>query len=315
MTKKLYHFLRFSWLALLLILTGISLKNNTIQFDLLALLPDSKTEKMLHVRHFTDDTDISKQVMILVGHQNKETAQKALKALRQGLKTSGLTLVENDTKSLEKSYQTLFQTLYPYKAGLLSRQDRTLLQNDKGKDIENRALQELSTPFSTLGPANPAVDLFFLFPRYVMSLQEQPPFERTPETGDTFITDQGTTWFIYHGRFTTPLFSLQAQKELQEKLDPLLKSLKVDVLKTGAVFYAAAGANQAQKEISFIGGISALLIVLLLFFVFRSFAPPWLCLNRHRKWSCGRYFSCRSCSRIPSYFGSRFWRKSHWRVR
>ncbi|NCP62653.1 MAG: hypothetical protein GW748_05000 [Alphaproteobacteria bacterium] len=273
MTEKFYHFLRFSWLALLLILTGISLKNKTIQFDLLALLPDSKTEKMLHVRHFTDDTDISKQVMILVGHQNKDKAQEALKTLRQGLKTSGPALVENNSKFLEKSYKTLFRTLYPYKAGLLSRQDRSLLQNDKGKDIENRALQELSTPFSTLGPANPAVDPFFLFPRYVISLQEQTPFERTPETGDLFITDQDTTWFIYHGRFTTPLFSLQAQKEMQEKLDPLLKSLNVDVLKTGAVFYAAAGANQAQKEISFIGGISALLIVLLLFFVFRSFAP------------------------------------------
>ena len=258
MTEKFYHFLRFSWLALLLILTGISLKNKTIQFDLLALLPNSKTEKMLHVRHFTDDTDISKQVMILVGHQNKDKAHEALKTLRQGLKTSGPALVENDSKFLEKSYKTLFQTLYPYKAGLLSRQDRSLLQNNKGKEIENRALQELSTPFSTLGPANPAVDPFFLFPRYVISLQEQTPFERTPGTGDLFITDQDTTWFIYHARFTTPLFSLQAQKEMQEKLDPLLISLNVDVLKTGAVFYAAAGANQAQKEISFIGGITAL---------------------------------------------------------
>ncbi|HBN22592.1 MAG TPA: hypothetical protein DD412_05080 [Holosporales bacterium] len=273
MTEGFYHFLRFSWLTLLLVLTGISLKDQSIQFDLLALLPDSKTEKMVHVRQFMDDTDIAKQVTILVGHKDKKIAQKALETLRQGLQTSGLRLIENDTKSLEKSYKALFTDLYPYKAALLSQQDRALLQNNKGNDIENRALQELNTPFSTLGPANLAADPFFLFPRYVTSLQNQNTFERNAETGDIFITDQETTWFIYHAHFTTPLFSLQAQKNLLEKLDPILEGLKVDVLKTGAVFYGAAGATQAQKEISFIGGISALLIVLLLFFVFRSFAP------------------------------------------
>jgi predicted exporter len=279
MTKGVYHFLRFSWIVLLLVLAGVSLKNNTIQFDLLALLPDSKTEKMVQVRHFMNDTDLSKQVMILVGHKDPKTAQQALEKLRHGIKISDIPLVENDAKATQQSYRNLFQALYPYKNGLLSAQNRNLLKEGKGAEIESQTLREISTPFSTFGPANLKDDPFFLFPQYVISLQDQNAFEQDPLTENIFITDNGKTWFIYHAYFTTDLFSLHAQKEFLEKLDPLLSTLKVDILKTGAVFYGAAGATQAQKEISFIGSISALLVVLLLFFVFRSFAPLGFALS------------------------------------
>ncbi len=273
MTSKYLPFLRFFWLLALLSLGTIAFKNNSIQFDLLALLPDSKTEKMSRVKSFMEDAGFSKQVVILLGHPHQDKAQQALQKLRHSIQETELPLREKEAKKTQQEIKDFFQALYPYHAFFLSQKDRYLLQKNQEDEIVERALQELTSPFGTLGAPNLKSDPFFLFPRYVLALQTQNSLEMDLETGDAFIKDQGQFWYIYHAHLDQPLFSLKLQEKLSNTLTPLIDSLDVETLKTGAIFYAAAGASQAKNEISAFGGVSALLIIVLLLFVFRSLAP------------------------------------------
>ena len=184
MGLNLLSALRFFWLALLLSASIFTIKKSTIQFDLLGMLPDSKTERMGHVKSFMDEAKFSKQVVILIGHQDQNIAQSSLKKLRNFIKEKNLSLQENDLKKVQSDLKRTFQNLYSHKDYLLSQNDRELLKNDKGNIIAKRALKEITSPFSSFGNANLAEDPFFLFPRYALSLTPKNSFKTDEETGD-----------------------------------------------------------------------------------------------------------------------------------
>ncbi len=279
-TLPFFSGLSWAWFFLILVLATYDIKSlffeKTVQFDLMALLPESKTESMKATNQLMDETNLSGRVLILVGHQNSSIALSALNELRSEIARSSLPLSEQKSESLIQEYKNFFKTLYPYRAGFLSAKDRDLLINDNGSLITKRALAQIMLPISSLGPVQIKSDPFFLYPQYVSSIQSPTLFQRDGN-GETFFNKDGKTWFLFNAMLNDSAFSVKTQKDISEKLFPILDGLQegkgIEVLKTGAVFYAAEGSKQANAEVSLIGFASILGIVLLLLFIFKSFRP------------------------------------------
>ena len=77
-----FSFFRLAWILIIFGLAVYTINalfiKERIQFNLLALLPESQTETMQSVRQLMDETDISRQILILIGHPNSKTSRAGL---------------------------------------------------------------------------------------------------------------------------------------------------------------------------------------------------------------------------------------------
>jgi len=274
--QSFYVLLSWSWLLLMLTFAAYDinalLTQKKVQFDLMALLPENKTEKMKVAHQLMENSNFMDRALILIGHSNPAIARAALDDLRH----LSLPLKEQKTALAAEEYKMFFQKLYPYRAGLLAENDRDHLLKGNGEVLVQRALSNIMLPFNVMGPFQLNKDPFFLYPHFIASLQLSLSIEKD-DKDEAFIQNDGKVWYLFKAQLTEPAFSFKTQKEMTETLLPFLDHLQqthgVDILKTGAIFYAAAGATQANKEISQIGLFSILGIILILFFVFRTIKP------------------------------------------
>jgi predicted exporter len=277
MTNLLYRRAAWLWLVIILALASYSIHSlfiqDKIQFNVLALLPEGKTEPMRAVSDFMKDTELSNRVVILLGHKDPKLAKAALQYFRKTLQDSALK--EQNVQAIAQDYKKLFTQLYPYRAGLLSAPDQMTLEQGHAAMLAKRGLAEALFPLGTFRSGQVSSDPFSLYPQFVTSLYSALSIQRDAE-GDLLIESAGTTWYLFQGTITESAFSLKLQKELTQKLSATFTStaLKdVQILKTGALFYAAKGAEQAHQEISKIGLISILGIICLMLIIFRTIQP------------------------------------------
>lgn len=270
------------WGIIILVFCFISgwslLTPGTIQFDILTLLPEHHSPATQAAHQFMKDTNLSRQVVILVGHKDPSQAQKALHCLKNNLKSLSLPLEEIKTSAIAQSYQAIFQTLYPYRQGLLSPQDRQeLLKAPLNNDyFIQRSLSQFTTPFAIVSPTQLQEDPFFLFYHYIQATS--PSFSFTLDNnGEVTFLDQEKTWYLFKAHLQDSAFSLKVQEDLCSVLLPILHDIEqtyqVKIVKTGTLFYAAQGAQQAQGEISFISTLSLVGIIILLLGIFRTGRP------------------------------------------
>ncbi len=284
--KSLHLLAGWAWLALVLGLcaynTHALVVQNRVQFDLMALLPEGDSQNMTAVSQLMADTKLTNQVILMMGHPNAPIAKEALNALRQGINETTLPLKEQNALAIAESYHTLFKTLHPHRAGFLSNADRNLLLKGEANGLLQRALSEIFTPFSTSGPLQIKEDPFFLYPHFIKSTQPESPFQ-LDDQGNLFLESEGITWYLYKAHLTEAAFSLQVQEKIAHGLTPILDNLEatdgLKVLRLGAVFYAEAGAKQAQGEVSSIGVLSFLGIILMLLVVFKTLRPLALAIS------------------------------------
>ncbi|AIK96373.1 MMPL family transporter [Candidatus Odyssella acanthamoebae] len=270
----LHKFMSLIWGMFVIALAGYCahgfMVGEKIKFDILDMLPSSHSESIQEVRHLLDDTNIIQKVVIFVGHETPEIAKTETKKLKNSIIQAGLPLTEQPIQSTAESYKKLFTDLFPYRSFFLTPADRHHVETDSEDQLVARAIAEIMAPFS---PSNIKQDPFNLFTHYVKLNSPTSPFH-IDEEGTLFITDDHKTWSIYLGTITAPAFSLEVQKNFIDKLTPILNELgkvpNLEILKTGSIFYAAAGAQQAQDEISLIGSLSFIGIVLLLVGIFRN---------------------------------------------
>jgi predicted exporter len=284
--KSWYRILGITWLLTMIGLATFCVQalvsHDKVQFDILALLPKSQTKGSELAQQFMEDAQLSRQLIVLIGHNDPGKAKLALNELRQGLGRVSLPIEEKSTATIASEYQNLFRELFHYRAGLLTKADRDILEKDEGSSLVTRTMTNLSMPFSPFSPSQLRQDPFFLFPTFVQSMT--PASELSPdESGDLHAKNNGKTWYLFKAQLSESAFSMKVQEDICALLYPMFEEIQaahgVEILKTGAIFYATAGAQLAQNEISFISLISILGIVLLLVGIFRSWRPLLLSLT------------------------------------
>jgi len=283
MIKKLLPFfpgLSWAWLFLILLFAVYDTRSlffeNKVQFDLMSLLPKSKTETLKTLNNLMDEANIAGHVLILVGHKDATVSQNSFRQMRNEINKVSLPLKEQTSTSFVNEYKQLFKELYPYRTGLLSENDRQLLLENKGNVLTKKALADIMLPFGSLGPTQLKSDPFSLYPHFISSLQPSTVLQHN-DKGETFFQSEGKTWFLFKAMMTEPAFSIKTQEEMTAKLDPIfaemLKTNGLEILKTGAIFYASAASKQANNEVSFMGFASMFAIFIILLFTFNTVRP------------------------------------------
>ncbi|MGD0961406.1 MAG: hypothetical protein ABSB19_16475, partial [Methylomonas sp.] len=262
LSARLYHGLNFST-------------------DLMALLPQEEQNPALKYANDLVTQALSRRVVILIGHRDKTAARAAATEITRQLGNSGL--IEISTNNFDnRQLRQMGAFYFPYRFGLLSDEDRELLNSGQGQAIAWRALSQV---YGAMGFASAKIlhdDPFLLMPGFLASLPV--PLSRLSlNDGMLSMDDNGTAWVLIAGHLTGEPFALDVQKQVAAVFDQAAYSQRktypnLEVLHLGAVFFAKAGAEQAMSETSAIGVISTLGAVLLVLAVYRAVSPLILTL-------------------------------------
>jgi predicted exporter len=249
--------------------------------DLLALLPREAQDPAAQHADDVVTAALSRQIMVMVGDRDRDQARAAATAIAETLTRSKLVTLTTDSFGKDR-LRKIGELYFPYRRGLLSAQDRTLLLEGNPEAVSTNALSQV---FGLVGMADAKLlrrDPYLLLPGFLTHLPV--PLSRLSlDDGLLAVRDGDSYWVLLAGQITGDPYALAFQDSLTQTLDGALAAQKsahpnLQSLRLGAVFFAKAGAEQATSETSKIGFVSIAGTVLLVLFVFRAVRPLLLTL-------------------------------------
>lgn len=273
------------WLALMVIAGGYLgyrvLQGVHFRTDLMALLPQEDQDPAIQHANDTVSQALSRRVLLMVGHVDRDKARAAAGSIQTALTTGGDISFLSTAPDADR-LKALGAQYFPHRLSLLSDADRAALKEGKGNLIAERALAQVFGFFGGADAALLARDPFLLASSFFTSLPV--PFSKLKlDEGLLSLQDGGRTWVLLVGELTHPPYELQTQETLRATLDPAIDSAlatapDLDILRLGAVFFAEAGAKTAMDETSTLGTLSLVGTILLVLVVFRTALPLILSL-------------------------------------
>lgn len=251
---------------------GVNLRS-----DLTALIPQESQDNYSGAASDRVTKFMAKKIVLLVGHKNRSRAFDAAKAIKKKLVSDGW--LDKPSQRTHPDQLKGFGALYfPHRYGLLNEVDRTLLKEGRAQEIVDRALAQA---YGVLGFTNAKLlqnDPYGLASNFLTTL----PVPRTKLAyHDGVLSTQAGDmhWVMVSGVLAAQPYALDVQDGFTTTLEEAMRSFPdVVVKRTGALFYAKAGANTALNETSMIGGAAVLTTILILIFAFRSAYPLLLSL-------------------------------------
>lgn len=236
-----------------------------IDTNILSLLPGDSHDQVLNdaMRRATDDA--SNRVVFAITGGAAADRHRAAAALLSGLVASG-----NFRPSSEDG-EALWQWLFANRTQMLCPADRLRLEQGEGAAVARDALLQWYAPMGSGGAALLKSDPLLLTNRLLACLT--PSSIRMLPRADAEIIS---------GVITTSVYRLDVQDKIgaiveKWKGDHATKGLKLE--RAGAIFHAAYGAAHARQEMSVIGGISTLAVLLFYWTMFRSLRAPAIALG------------------------------------
>jgi predicted exporter len=270
------------WLAAVVLL-GVHLawrvhQGLTFRTDLMALLPRDEADPAL--QRVNDDValSLSRRVAFLIGDPDRARARHAATEIAQALTASSLVEVFVPPSGLSR-FADLGALYFPYRDGLLSEDDRLRLLTGQAEALSVRALSQV---FGIAGMADARLlrsDPFLLLPAFFAALP-LPTSRLSLDDGMLSVIGDGMTWVLVSGRLRGDPYALDVQDQLSTTFEAASRKLEpgVQVLRAGAVFFAAAGAREAMSDMSALGIVSGVGTVALVLLVFRALTPLLLSL-------------------------------------
>ena len=245
--------------------------------DILNLLPVQERDPLLQ-RSFTHMVDAAQQrLVVLIGAPDWADAKRAADAYSAVLaQQPNLLQATPFSESAESDWLAQFQQ---HRLILLTAEQENQLRTQPPQYWSQSALANMVNPFG--GPKLGAWrdDPFGLFGGWVRERSQETPVR--PRDGHLFVADAEKQYVLLPLTLRLPAFSISAQQAVL----PLLAQAdaaacqqvpQVEIVKAGVILHAAAAGEQANSEVSTIGSLIG--IILLMWATFRSFKPIALIL-------------------------------------
>jgi predicted exporter len=262
----------FVGLAAVLLLRGAPLQTN-----LLALLPPTERSAAAERAVAAMHDAAANRAVFLVGHRDPAIARTAARVLAADLQASGA-FARVQLEVPQADPRALLRASLAYRFGLLAEADRRALK-EGAFDPKTALERRLNDPLRVGALGGLAADPFGFYDRYVATL---PYGSLRVELADGLLVvrpDKGGGLYVlvtaelpgsaYDDRVQGPL--LAAVARATEKVRA--QAPDAELLRAGAVFFAAEARGAAQREVDVIGAGSLAGIVVLLLVVFRSLRP------------------------------------------
>lgn len=269
------------WLILLTVV-GLALafawlkKDIHIQTNIFSLLPETQQNPELAKTQQYMSDQLNQKVFVVLESQDQQAIEHATQLFETQLKKSALWQPLKPQLDLEQ----FSKQLYLQRAGLLSPQDRQLLQQAvQQQDFEaltEQSLMQLMSVGMPITAESLQQDPLLLFPRYILNVATQASSDVELEHGFATIHDEQNISRLLVLELTQSPYNIDYQQQVTAwiaQMQPQLNDLNVQSHWTGTILFSNFGTQSAQKEISTIGLGSTLGLIVLVWFGFRSFRP------------------------------------------
>ena len=257
-------------LVVLLALTAWQWRNGPpVAASMLALLPSGAGDARLQQAEARMQEPIQHDLLVLVGHPQRERAVALAGELGRQWQASGH--FEQVRWQLDSDLDALRQHLRESRLNLLPAADRQLLIEQPDAFIEQRAAA-LFDPFASFSLLPPEQDWFGLGARAQQALNFGGRVQPDLASGALLVSEPGMTWAVLHLRSRGDAFDMQSPLVIAQGIEAARQRVEAEggqLLATGGALYAAAGQNKAMSEMTLIGGAASLGTLLLLLIGFR----------------------------------------------
>ncbi|WP_242674625.1 MMPL family transporter [Phytopseudomonas daroniae] len=257
-------------LLALLALTAWQWRNGPpVAASMLALLPSGAGDARLQQAEARMQEPIQHDLLVLVGHPERERAVALAATLGLQWRDSGH--FEQVRWRLDSDLDALRQHLRDNRLNLLPAADRQLLIEQPQTFIHQRAAG-LFDPFASFSLLPPEQDWLGLGARAQQALNFAGRVQPDLASGTLLVQESDMSWAVLHLRSHGDAFDMQAPLAIAHSIEAARAATEAaggQLLATGGVLYAAAGQNKAMSEMTLIGGAASLGTLLLLLLAFR----------------------------------------------
>ena len=245
-----------------------------IQTDLLAMLPATERDALAE-KAVEKLANASGDRMVLLVAGDDDNAKAAARALGRALAADKA--FESVTAELPPfDLADFVQPYLPHRFGMLDEVDRQAIASPD-YDPAAALTRQLNQPFVDAVTVSMADDPFGWLGRW-LAAQPWSSSTMTPEDDLLVAHDDERSYVMVLATLAGSAYDNNVQRAGIAALTSAWKDVHarwpdVELLRTGAVFYAAAARDQAEHDLHLIGAVSGLGIALLLLLVFRSPGP------------------------------------------
>ncbi|WP_204352668.1 MMPL family transporter [Salinicola halophilus] len=274
MTNAGYRCLGHLWLGVLALCAlwlGIMLRDGLpADSDLTALLPADRQAPLVEAADRQLGRSFEDRFLLLLRADERVAATQALgNALEQRMAEG--TLARLDWRALDLADRDPRDWMGEWRYRLLTPAWQQAIDADGGDTLVAPALRRL---FSPTARPEPVADPFGMTDAW---LARQPTSPITARDGlltldaDRQHDGNGERFSVLIGELADSPYAMGSQRALHETLTRFEQAHPdAELLRSGLIFHAGAGARQAKREISTIGAASLLGVLLIIGYVFRS---------------------------------------------
>lgn len=279
MTSPTDHALRLpAWLSSLFFLALLGLVALTawqwrngppISANLLQLLPSGAPGELEQLAEQRVQAPLNRDLMLLVQHEDEDTAVALAQEVAGNLKASGL--FAQVRRSVQADLPAMRQQLLDQRLVLLDRASREALIASPEDFIQQR-LQRLFSPFESTSLVPVEEDWFGLAD---LALRRLPhPGNIHPRLDGALLAEHdGQRWAVIHAQIHGDAFDDKLPLLIDDQVRAArhrVESQQGELLAAGGVLHAAYGQRQAREEASLIGSVSLVATLALLHLLFRT---------------------------------------------
>lgn len=266
------------WSAALLALAAVFTfgvrKDLQLETDILALLPEAERDAGASeaLRKYSDG--VARKALFLVGAPEPAQARAAAQRFAETLRAAQV--FEQVRFEIDAASAGTGDLYAPYRDGLLSPRVRQLLLAGQGGKLQDEALHAIYSPGVAPRPLPVAQDPLNLFGDFLAQTMTAVGAAQ-PRDGVLTLSDQRLHYVMVGVVLSQGPFAMAAQERMMPVIEAALAEARatpgVEVLGSGLILHAAAATRSATQEISTVGTLSLVGVVLMVLLTFRSPRP------------------------------------------
>ncbi|MGZ9896958.1 MMPL family transporter [Shewanella gaetbuli] len=266
------------WLTLITCVVGYGVNlwqsGAKIQSNILAMLPHLQQDSITHSALTQVEQRLENQVYLAVVSADKSLAINSAKSIMASLKQDPNEAFIDISSADDTNINDLGKWYFEHRFQLLTPQQEQALSSNNLEQLLNQAQHQLYSAFGFANSQLITQDPLLLFPANLQALSAHSSL--TQEQGILLNQQHDEYAAIIMAKGQQSAFNPNAQQAQLNALQTALatvQSPQVNILKAGALFHAKAATDSAKFEISFIGSLSLIGVVLLVWISFRTLMP------------------------------------------
>jgi predicted exporter len=237
--------------------------------NLMELVPGTAPDALELLAEKRMQEPLNREMLVLVGHADREQAIKLAQTLAGQWQASGL--FEKVQWSLQADLPALRTQLLQGRLAMLPAADRRQLIDQPQAFIQQR-VQSLFDPFGGFSLVPSQDDWLGLTGRIQNGMPRHGSVQPDIGSGALIANSDGISWVLLRARTQGDAFDMHLPLRVADLVDAARQQVTQDhgkMLAASGLLYAADGQRQATREITWVGGGATAGILLLLLLAFR----------------------------------------------